>query len=380
MRSVAGAAWSTRQLHALLVDFWSDHLHVTNAEQPELFHVPGYDTDVIRSHAMGSFSDMLVASARSAAMLTYLDQSTSRADLENVPNENYARELMELHTVGVDGGYDEADVVEAAHILTGYSLRRRGDEFVYRSQWHSLGPLADGGDVLGYVPSGASGSAAVRDGEDFLARLAHLPQTARHVCHRLAVRLIGDGVAADSGAVSAAADAFSSEDTSIAAAVRSIVSSEEFAAADPIARRPLDLVAATLRMGCVPARADQLDSLVRPVGGTLRSLGQAPWSWPAPNGYPLPGRAWINAGSMVGRFNAAIAAAAGYGVLDPRPGTTTEDGSSPIEVAVALLGREASPALASALSSPSSGATAPGSPGVVGIRALVYSSPDFQER
>lgn len=220
----------------------------------------------------------------------------------------------------------------------------------------------------------------MRDGEDFLTHLAHLPQTARHICHRIAVRLIGDGVTADSGAVAAAAEAFSSEDTSVAAAVRSIVSSEEFATADPIARRPLDLVAATLRMGCVPARADQLDSLVRPVGGTLRSLGQAPWSWPAPNGYPLPGRAWINAGSMVGRFNTGIAAAAGYGVLDPRPGTGIEDGSSPAEVAASLLGGEASPALTGALSSMITGEAAPNSTNAVAVRALVYSSPDFQER
>ncbi len=374
LRTTAGAAWSSRQLHALLVDFWSDHLHVSIGQQPELFFVPYYDAEVIRPHAMGSFTDMLLASARHAAMLTYLDQASSRADRDNVPNENYARELMELHTVGVDGGYDETDVLKAAHVLSGFSLVRKSREYTYRQAWHDLGPAATG-DVLGYRPSGAG----ERDGEDFLAHLAHLPATANHVCHRLAVRLVGDSVSPTDPVVADAAAAFTADDTSIASAVRSIVDSPAFADSTPIPRRPIDLVAAMLRMGSTPVTESQLDDLLNPLGRTVRVLGQSPWAWPAPNGYPLPGRAWISPGAMVGRWNAALTAGAGFQTLDPLPGTSTEDGADRTSVATALLGRAPSPELATALGN-DLGAQPGSQAESIGVRTLVFASPDFQER
>ena len=113
------AVVSERQLFERTVGFWWDHLNVDVNNDAARNHCPTYDSDVIRAHALGKFSDLLAAVAKSGAMLNYLDQSTSRADRGRVPNENYARELMELHTVGVNGGYSEADVVAVSYLFSG---------------------------------------------------------------------------------------------------------------------------------------------------------------------------------------------------------------------------------------------------------------------
>jgi uncharacterized protein (DUF1800 family) len=379
LRTVLRGAFSERQLHALLCDFWADHLHVSIREQPALFWLPAYDQEVIRTHATGSFAELLVASARSAAMLLYLDQATSRADGDNVPNENYAREVMELHTVGVDGGYDELDVVEAAHVLTGWSVERGTATFRYRSAWHDLGPLDAGGDVLGFRPSGAGEA----DGEDLLHHLARLPATARHVCHRLAVRLIGDHVATDDEIVTAASQEYLHEDSSIPAVVRVLVGSEDFRTAPPQTRRPLDLVLAALRMGFTPPAGEELDGLVAPVGRPLQALDQVPYGWPAPNGYPLGSQPWIGPGPMLVRSNVALALGNGVGTLVARPEAQLRDGVGPQDVAAALLGAPPSEALVAALDTLA--ATAMLGPNeaaapAVAVRALTFASPDFQQR
>jgi uncharacterized protein (DUF1800 family) len=379
LRSTLRGAFSERQLHALLCDFWADHLHVSIREQPALFWLPTYDLEVIRAHAVGRFAELLVASARSAAMLLYLDQATSRADGANVPNENYAREVLELHTVGVDGGYDEADVLEAAHVLTGWSLERGTSTFRFRSAWHDLGPLGDGGDVLGFQPSGS----AERDGEDLLNHLARLPATARHVCHRLAVRLIGDHVEQDDPVVTEAVEEYLGEDTSIAAAVRSLVGSEGFRSAPPSVRRPLDVVLAALRMGFAPPAPDQLEDLLPPAGRTLQALDHGPYGWPAPNGYPLAGSAWVGPGPMLARFNASLALADGFGGLVARPEADVASGADPLAVAEALLGSPPSEALATALDTLTAtamlGPKEAAAPAVA-VRAVTFASPDFQLR
>lgn len=379
LRTVLRGAYSERQLHALLCDFWADHLHVSIREQPTLFWLPAYDQEVIRAHATGSFAELLVASARSAAMLLYLDQASSRADGTYVPNENYAREVMELHTVGVDGGYDELDVVEAAHVLTGWSLERGTSTFRFRTAWHDLGPLETGGDVLGFRPSGGGEA----DGEDLLHHLARLPATARHVCHRLAVRLIGDHVAADDEVVEAAAQEYLHEDTSIPATVRVVVGSEDFRAAPPAARRPLDLVLAALRMGFTPPTGDELDDLVAPVGRQLQALDQVPYGWPAPNGYPLSSPPWIGPGPMLVRSNVALALGNGVGTLVARAEAQLGDEVGPHDVATALLGAPPSEALVAALDTLAAtvmlGPNETAAPAVA-VRALTFASPDFQRR
>jgi uncharacterized protein (DUF1800 family) len=379
LRTVLQGAYSERQLHALLCDFWADHLHVSIREQPALFWLPAYDQEVIRAHAVGSFAELLVASARSAAMLLYLDQATSHADGDDVPNENYAREVMELHTVGVDGGYDEVDVVEAAHVLTGWSVERGTPTFRFRSAWHDLGPLEAGGDVLGFRPSGAGEA----DGEDLLHHLARLPATARHVCRRLAVRLIGDHVSPDDEVVTAAAQEYLNGDTSIPAAVRSLVGSEDFRTAPPATRRPLDVVLAAMRMGFTPPAGEELDDVVAPVGRQLQALDQVPYGWPAPNGYPLGSDAWIGPGAMLVRSNVALALGNGVGTLVPRPEAQLRDGFGPHDVAAALLGAPPSEALVAALDTLAAtamlGPKEAAAPAVA-VRALTFASPDFQRR
>jgi uncharacterized protein (DUF1800 family) len=300
-------------------------------------------------------------------MLLYLDQARSRADSGYVPNENYARELLELHSVGLTGGYTEEDVQAAAHILSGWSAVPGSGEFVFRARRHDLGPAATT-DLLGYHVGGRG----LADGEGLLDHLAHLPTTATHVCWRLAVRLVGDHVQPRDRGVTAAASEYLANDTSIEAAVRSIVGSSEFAAAPEVARRPLDLVAAFLRTGSSPPRPDQLEQLSASVHSTLQALGQTPFGWPSPDGYPLPGEAWTTPGALVGRWNAALAGATGFGVLAMAPGTGA--GTAPVQVAAALLGRPPSNALRRALGRIGPSATA------VEVRAVVMASPDFGVR
>jgi uncharacterized protein (DUF1800 family) len=117
--TVARAAWSTRQLFEVMVDFWSNHLNVTSPSSEVWDNRHLYDRDVIRKHALGRFADMLVASAKHPAMLRYLDNASSTKD---APNENYGRELLELHTVGVNGGYTETMMVDSARIMTGFTI------------------------------------------------------------------------------------------------------------------------------------------------------------------------------------------------------------------------------------------------------------------
>ena len=365
--TVGGAAWSDRQLHALLSDFWADHLHVALNGQPESWWVVAYDHDVVRPHALGRFDELLAASARSAAMLLYLDQATSRADAGFVPNENYARELLELHTVGRDGGYDEDDVLSAAHVLSGWSTVPTDGTFVFRARRHDLGP-AVGDDILGFRAT----DSGVADGDGLLHHLAHLPATARYVCWRLALRLVGDHVEPDDQVVTAAAGEFRANGTSVEAAVRSLVGSPEFADAPDVSRRPLDLVAAYLRTGAAPPRQEQLEPLAERLYATLQGLGQTPYGWPSPDGYPLRGAPWTTPGGLVARWNAAVAGATGFGVLAAAPGTGAD--SSPADTAATLLGADPEPALRQAL------AQLGRDPDPVAVRAVVMASPQFGVR
>ena len=243
---ITRAVWSRRQLHELLVDFWSNHLNIDINHDPSTRHKPTDDRDVIRRYSTGRFADMLVASAKSPAMLLYLDQALSRADGGRLPIENYAREMLELHTVGVDGGYDEADVKEVAYLLSGWGVTNRNEGgFTFRPAWHNMGPLATGGDVLGWRPNGLTGVAA---GESLLVYLARHPKTATRLAHKLAVRFIGEHIQPGDAVVTAAAQAYSANDTAIAPMVRSLLLSSEFrASAARRIRRPIEYFAGILR-------------------------------------------------------------------------------------------------------------------------------------
>ena len=296
--------FSNRQLHEVVVDFFHDHFNVDVNTTPAQWHMPDYDRTVIREHALGRFADLLPAVASHPAMLHYLDQASSRADHGRTPNENFARELLELHTVGSEGGYDEDDIKAVAHLLSGWSVGDGTGGFTFRSAWHDMGPMA-GRTVLGWNPGGLSGEAA---GRAFLAHLARHPATARKLCHELAVRLVGEHVGPHDPLVDRAVSAYESSGTSIPAVVRALVLSAEFGeSAGAKVRRPASLVTQFVRaLGIEWQTPSDPDSFLWRNWNGLASLGNANHSWPAPNGYPDSNGYWLSVGALVARWNLAV--------------------------------------------------------------------------
>jgi uncharacterized protein (DUF1800 family) len=388
--TMARAVWGRRQLHEMLVDFWTNHLNVDINHEASTRHKPTDDRDVIRKHSTGRFADMLLASAKSPAMMLYLDQALSRADGGRLPIENYAREMMELHTLGVDGGYDETDVKEVAYLLSGWTVvDRASGGFQFRQQWHQMGPLATGGDVVGWRPNGLTGVAA---GESLLDFLAHHSNTAKRLAWKLSVRFVGEHVTATDPVVSDAAQAYLDHDTEIIPMVRSILSSAAFrASAGERARRPIEYMAANLRsvqLQMNPTSARNLSSLVI---GNLGLLGQVPHAWGTPDGYPDSDAKWLSAGSLVARWNLSTAISGGFGVPapthdlsrlvgSPAPGTW---GAAIDRIALAALGEVLDPtARAAILDAFSRSATSawPASTNPRGLVAAVLQSPQNQVR
>jgi uncharacterized protein (DUF1800 family) len=334
---VARAVQSERQLEEVLVDFWSNHFSIFSGKDRTRYFLPEYDALAIRPHAMGTFRALLGAVAKSPAMLTYLDNWQSvvdsgrpvlqpvnprvaqrraallaRAGQQNPVvaqlagrrrgvNENYARELMELHTLGVDGGYTQQDVMEVARALTGWTLERglQGGAFVFRPQLHDAGAKV----ILGTrFPAGRG----QEEGEAVLDLLARHPSTARFIATKLARRFVSDTPPA--ALVARAAETFSRTDGDIRAVVRTIVTSPEFfstAAYRAKVKSPFELVTSALRaMGAAPDATPRTAQL-------LGRLGQAPFGHQAPNGYPETGDAWMNTGAILNRINFGVAMGAG---------------------------------------------------------------------
>ncbi|MBI5959737.1 MAG: DUF1800 domain-containing protein, partial [Chloroflexi bacterium] len=175
------AVYSDRQLYEVMVGFWSDHFSLYHYKDEVAMLKTADDREVIRKHALGHFGDLLRASAHSPAMLIYLDNVLNE---KSHPNENYAREIMELHTLGVEGGYTEQDVQEVARCFTGWSVDGRG-EFEFKDEWHDPGEKT----VLGHVITAGGGK---DDGDRVLDILIDHPNTARFVCTKLARRFISD--------------------------------------------------------------------------------------------------------------------------------------------------------------------------------------------
>jgi uncharacterized protein (DUF1800 family) len=303
---IARAAWSERQLFEVMVDFWSNHLNVTCPSSDVWSTRHLFDSQVIRKHALGRFSDMLAASARHPAMLLYLDNANSTS---KAPNENYARELLELHTVGLI--YSEADVKAAARLLTGLSVDRATSSYAYNPVLHATGPVK----ILGW--SHANGSA---NGEDaalaYVRYLAHHPATARRIARKLAVHFVSDDPSAS--LVTRLAKIYLAKDTDIRPVLRALFLSPEFArSAGQKVRRPFeDLVATVRALGLRP-----------PKGGTegmlqlywvSSELGQPPLGWTPPNGYPDVAAAWTSAGGTLAKWNSHLGLAAGWWPNDLR--------------------------------------------------------------
>jgi uncharacterized protein (DUF1800 family) len=288
------AIYGANQLKERMVDLWSDHFNVYDLKGDTAFRQAADDVTVLRAHALGKFPDLLKASAHSPAMLGYLDSQLNR---KGVANENYARELMELHTLGVHGGYTQKDVHEVARCLTGWTIENR---FLHRKGTFRFNEdLHDSGEktVLGHrIPAGGG----QEDGEQVLEILAMHPSTARYVAGKICRYFLGS---AGDAWVDRTAETYLSTRGDIPSMVRPILLSEELTKGPPMIKRPLDLVASSLR--AVGADTD---------GGTalrqhLTAMGQAAHSWPMPDGYPMRTAAWT--GSMLPRWNFAVALAEG---------------------------------------------------------------------
>ena len=292
------AVLSERQLLEVMVQFWTDHFNIDPSKGEARWLKAADDRDVIRTHALGDFRALLRASAVSPAMLWYLDGRVNRrAGGNDRPNENYARELLELHTLGVHGGYTQSDVLEVARCLTGWTVRDRKRflrgrvEFVERL--HDDGPKR----VLGHeIPAGLGPA----DLDRVLEIVTAHPATARHLAWKLCRRFISD--APPETSVAAVASAFTASGGAISATLRALFATPEFNA--PAARsakfkRPFHFVVSALRAtnASTDASRDVLDTLVR--------LGHAPFRWATPDGYPEEAIHWRN--TLLWRWNFATA-------------------------------------------------------------------------
>jgi len=306
---VLRAVYSERQLQEVLTDFWFNHFNVDARKNRERFLVTIYERETIRPHVLGRFRALLEATARDPAMLVYLDNWMSTvpnapararaAAANNRPrgiNENYARELMELHTLGVDGGYTQKDVTEVARAFTGWTIEnpRRGSGFRFEPRMHDAGPKT----VLGQRIGAGGGEA---DGERVLDLLASHPSTARFIAFKIARRLVGDDP--PRALVDRAAARFRATDGDLREVTRTILTSPEFLAPDVYAAKvktPFEFVASALRA----AGTEVGDA--RPIVRELREMGMPLYMCQPPTGYADTADAWVNTGALVSRLNYAL--------------------------------------------------------------------------
>ena len=321
--AVTRAVVSQAQLEESLAAFWFNHFNVYSQKGAVRWMVPAYEREAIRPHVLGKFRDLVLATARHPAMLFYLDNwMSTRADhvMPRGPNagqrrglnENYARELMELHTLGVDGGYTQQDVTEVARAFTGWTIDRprEGGPFVFRPALHDQGSKR----VLGQeIPAGGG----ERDGERVIDLLVRHPSTARFVSTKLARHFVMDDPPA--ALVDRLAATFRSSDGDLRAVMTTLVTSPEFWSREAYRAKiktPFEVVVSAVRAldgrletarGRVAGRAagSGAAELAREVG----RLGQPLYEAQPPTGYPDRAESWVNTGALLGRMNFALALA-----------------------------------------------------------------------
>ncbi|GAB4549368.1 MAG: hypothetical protein OHK0023_13760 [Anaerolineae bacterium] len=282
--TITRSVYSTRQLYEVMVNFWSEHFSIYHRKGVCTILKTGDDRDVVRANALSNFRDLLHASAKSPAMLFYLDNAGSN---KQHPNENYARELMELHTITV-GNYTEEDVKEVARAFTGWSIRGRRGEFIFNQRIHDNGEKR----TLGLVIPANGG---IRDGEIILDHLATHPSTAKHIASKLVRRFISDDP--PQPVVDAVAAEFLRTGGDVRAMLNVIFASPEFWSAPPKFKRPYEFLIGTLRAFNANPRAN----VYRLIGLALRNMGHLPFDWPSPDGYSDYAKDWI--GNMLSRWN-----------------------------------------------------------------------------
>jgi len=308
--TLARAVFSDRQLYEVMVQFWSDHFNIDLSKGDCKWLTVADDREVIRRHALGKFPDMLRASALSPAMLWYLDGRVNRREnMSEKPNENYARELLELHTLGVHGGYTQQDVMEVARCLTGWTVRSTNQKPYFQIGKVEFQPnLHDdqAKEVLGHrIPAlspNASPTERARQGQAELDRVLEIvmqhPATARHISSKLCQRFIADDPPA--AAIETVAAAFAKTNGDIRATLRALFATEEFQQQRGNKfKRPFNFIASALR-----ATGASTDSGLAIID-YLRRMGHAPFSYPTPDGYPEPAGPWM--GTLLWRWDFALA-------------------------------------------------------------------------
>src|SRR6266478_5975157 len=412
------AIYSDRQLEEVMTDFWFNHFNVFIGKGADRYMLTGYERDVIRPRALGKFEDLLVATAQSPAMLFYLDNWLSvgpnsgfangaakrnnnynwrrpprprrpapvkQANKRSGLNENYGRELMELHTLGVNGGYSQKDVTEVARVLTGWTLQepRQGGGFVFEERMHEPGDK----HVLGHrIKSGGE-----KEGREVLHILAHHPSTAKFISTKLAMRFVSDDP--PPGLVDRMSQTFLKKNGDIGEVLKTMFRSPEFWTPESYrakVKTPLEFVVSAVRT----SGAEVSDSL--PLARQLQNLGMPLFGMQPPTGYSMKADAWVNSSALLGRMNFALALTAGKlkGVqVDPEqiPGA----GSTPGDPQATLAALEASllagdvsrqthdtiaAQMQPPMNDPKPGVAKTSPPGTSAIAGLLLGSPEFQRR
>ncbi len=354
------AIYSDRQLEEVISDFWFNHFNVFIGKGPDRYMLNAYERDVIRAHALGKFKDLLAATAKSPAMLFYLDNWQSvgpDSDLarygnqprmarrgrfmqfprpqpanKNRPsglNENYAREIMELHTLGVDGGYTQRDVTELAKVLTGWSIEQPqlGGGFRFNERAHEPGPK--------YILGRKIDSHGEKEGEEMLDVLAHHPSTAKFISRKLAMRFVSDNP--PQSLINRMAETFEKKDGDIREVLRTMFHSPEFWAADTYRAKmktPFEFVVSATRA----SGADIQNAL--PLVQTLNRMGMQLYGMQPPTGYSMKAEAWVNSSALLNRMNFALQLGSGKlpgATLDPQ---SLIHGPAPADAEAALAALE----------------------------------------
>ncbi len=389
------ALYSNRQLEEVLVDFWFNHFNVfeTKSVQPQPPNavrtlLASYERDAIRPHVLGKFKDLLLATARHPAMLYYLDNWTSispnasetlqvgpfattqtfqQAFLRQAHglNENYGREVMELHTLGVDGGYTQADVIAVARCFTGWTIAQPATNpgFVFASFMHDTGEKV----VLGHtIPAGGG----EQDGLEAIDILAHHPSTAKFISKKLAERFVSDEP--PQSLIDRMAQTFTKTDGDLRAVLQTMFASPEFlseGALDAKVKSPFEMVVSAVRA----LGGDSTDAFT--LVQKIADLGEPLYDKLEPTGYPENGEGWLSTANLLGRMSFATALASGQ-VPGVKVDSSRLEGKDAPAIARELLGRPASDQTLDALAKGLEGKAATARM----VASLVLSSPDFQRR